>query len=251
MKPPQFESETINGHRLIHGESLAILREFNAGVFDAVVTDPPYCSSIRGGSHKQSSASKYTSSETVGKFPEFIGDGRDQRSFLLWCVLWLSECHRVCRDGSAAMIFCDYRNLAAMIDAVQASGWVFDGVVPWIKKNSRPRLGWFQTSFVEYVIVGRKGKTPTGQRTMGPAALSGMPPTKRQHQTQKPVDVVRQLLEFRSDWQKILDPFAGSGTTVLAANQIGRTVTAIEQSDHYLELMRGRVSEISNLKSEI
>jgi len=237
------DTVTIGPHTLRRGDCLPIMLEMPARSFNVVVADPPYCSAIRGGSQKQSSAKKYVTSDAARQFEEFAGDGRDQRSFLLWCTLWLSAAHRLVDDGGACLIFCDYRNLSAMIDAVQSGGFIFDGVIPWIKSNSRPRMGWYQTSRVEYVIVGRRGSTVADgfPRKLGPAYVSGMAPTRRVHPTQKPVDTLRQLIEFRADWKRVLDPFAGVGSTVLAGDSLGRSVTAIEMTDHYFGLMETTV----------
>jgi DNA modification methylase len=240
----------IGRHTVYHAEALATLRTMPPRSFNAVVADPPYCSAIRGGSQKQSSAKKYTTSDAARQFEEFLGDGRDQRSFLLWCTLWLSECWRVIDDGGAVLVFCDYRNLAAMIDAVQAGGLIFDGVVPWVKTNSRPRMGWFQTSRVEYVVVGRRGSTVSDARKLGPAALSGMAPQKRKHPTQKPVDTVAQLIAFRSDWARVLDPFGGLGTTAAACETLGRESVTIEQSGHYFEATCERLRDMIEPKPE-
>lgn len=242
---PNTQAETVGRHTLINGEALAVMRSMASRTFNAVVADPPYCSAIRGGSQKQSSATKYTTSDAARQFQEFLGDGRDQRGFQLWATLWLSECWRLIDDGGAVMVFCDYRNLAAMIDAVQAGGLIFDGVIPWVKSNSRPRLGWFQTSRVEYVVVGRRGSTVAegSPRKLGPATITGMAPAKRTHPTQKPVDTVAQLFAFREDWQRILDPFGGMATTAIAAESLGRSSTCIEQSDHYYGEAVKRVRE--------
>jgi len=241
---------TVGRHTLICGESLAVMRAMPSRSFNVVVADPPYCSAIRGGSQKQSSAKKYTTSDAARQFEEFLGDGRDQRSFLLWCTLWLSECWRLIDDGGAVLVFCDYRNLAAMIDAVQAGGLIFDGVVPWVKPNSRPRLGWFQTSRVEYVVVGRRGSTVSDVRKMGPACLHGMPPMNRTHPTQKHVDTITQLIAFREDWQRVLDPFGGFGTTACAAESLGRSSVTIEQSSHYFGLSVYRLRGVVNAVPE-
>jgi site-specific DNA-methyltransferase (adenine-specific) len=245
MIETQTETVHVGPHTLLRGDCLPLMLSMPPRSFDVVVADPPYCSAIRGGSQKQSSAKKYVTSDAARQFEEFAGDGRDQRSFLLWCTLWLGAAHRLTADGGAALIFCDYRNLSAMIDAVQSGGFIFDGVIPWIKSNSRPRMGWYQTSRVEYVIVGRRGSTVADgfPRKLGPSHVTGMAPTRRVHPTQKPVGTIRQLIELRADWLRVLDPFAGVGSTVLAGDQIGRSVTAIEMTDHYFGLMAETVRQ--------
>ena len=63
---------------------------------------------------------------------------------------------------------------------------------------------------------------------------------KRQHQTEKPLEVMRDMLRIVEPGGIILDPFAGSGTTILAAKLEGYSAVGIELSDHYAEEARLR-----------
>lgn len=233
----------IANQTLIHADSLRwMLDQPDSDPFDVVVADPPYCAATRGGRVGQSSATKYTSSDAKRQFAAFDGDSRDQRGFQLWTALWSGAAYRLTREGGALLAFIDYRNVAAMVDAIQAGGWCYDGVIPWLKNRGRPRLGWYQTSHTEYVVVGRKGATDRSQRRCGPAYVQSPAPSKRVHPTQKPVEVIASLLEFRNDWQRILDPFGGSATTAAAAMQLGRRATVIESNAEYYRLGCERIS---------
>lgn len=222
-------------HKLIHGDAVKVLQTLPESSFDCVLTDPPYCAATRGSNTRQSSATKYTSTDAVRQFVPFLGDSRDQRSFTRWCSIWMEECFRCVRAGGALLCFIDHRNLACVVDAVQIAGWDFDGIVPWLKPRGRPRLGWFQTSRSEFVVVGRKGSNDRQHRICGPAWLQASAPQTRVHPTQKPVDIFSELIRFREDWQRLCDPFGGSGTSILAADSLGRECVAIEKSAHYFE----------------
>lgn len=242
--PAPFPARTFGGrHRLIHGDCHQVLSTMPDDSIDCILTDPPYCAATRGGTAKQSSATKYTSSDAKTQYAPFMGDSRDQRAFFIWCSLWMGESHRVTRDGGAMLCFSDYRNLHCVVDAIQVAGWDFDGVIPWVKPRGRPRLGWFQTSRSEFVVIGRKGSNDRQHRVCGPAWLQASAPSKRIHPTQKPVEIFAELIRFRADWQRICDPFGGSGTSILAAEALGRTCTAIEKSRHYYEAAQTRLAE--------
>lgn len=96
---PPFEDL---GHRqyLANGSCLSLFQDVPAQFFDAIITDPPYSS---GGLHKGSRGKdpreKYRGSDAEILEPSFEGDQRDQRSWILWCSLWLEECYRVTRRG--------------------------------------------------------------------------------------------------------------------------------------------------------
>ena len=237
--PEPFE---LAGQTIIHGECCGVMRTMPAESFDVTLADPPYCMANKGNA-KSSSAAKYTSSSASRQFKAFDGDYRDQRSFTLWCAIWMSEAYRLTREGGAIICFIDYRNLCCVVDAVQAAGYSFDGVIPWIKKQGRPRCGWYQTSQSEFAVVARRGSVDKKQRKCGPKAVTASPPRNRIHPTQKPTEILKELIGFRSDWSRILDPFAGSGSTLIAAAELGRTATGIEMSRHYYDLACERVSD--------
>ena len=66
---------------------------------------------------------------------------------------------------------------------------------------------------------------------------------KRSHQTEKPLEVMREMMKIVEPGGIILDPFAGSGTTVLAAKQEGYPAVGIELSKHYANVAAKRVED--------
>ena len=106
------EVATGPGWELRRGDALAVLRTLPDELVDAVITDPPYSS---GGLHRAArmakTSKKYVDSRTATARPEFLGDNRDQRSFLAWCTLWLAECWRVSKVGAPICVFTDWRQL--------------------------------------------------------------------------------------------------------------------------------------------
>jgi site-specific DNA-methyltransferase (adenine-specific) len=234
---------------VVEGDCLDLLPSLPVGWFDAVITDPPYSS---GGAFRsdrsQPTDTKYQhGAETNRTYGTFSGDNRDQRSFERWCRLWMSDCLTATREGGILAVFIDWRNLSSMIDAVQVAGWVFRGVVPWHKgTDQRPRKGWFRAN-VEYVVMASNGPILTGHLAPGDCAdgviycrVNGQ---DKQHQTGKPVELMEQLIDFRPDITKVLDPFAGSGTTGVAAAKTDRQCLLIEQEPTYAAIARRRVAE--------
>ena len=65
----------------------------------------------------------------------------------------------------------------------------------------------------------------------------------RFHPTQKPLDVIQWCISLSPRSQSILDPWAGSGTTLVAAKALGKTVTGIEQNERYCEITAKRLSQ--------
>lgn len=230
----------LTRNKLIRGEAIQVLRKIAPDSFDVGLVDPPYSSAVSNG-FKVSTRFKY--SDRADLYPEFAGDHRDQRSFQLWVTLWSAELFRVVRSGGGLLTFIDYRNICPMIDAIQAGGWTFRGVIPWIKNNSRPQRGWFRASGVEFVVLANKGNQ-SKVNAYGPSFVQGQPPSRnRKHANEKPAEILKDLIAWRPDWNKIIDPFVGSGSIFVAANRMKRVALGIEYTEHFANVARGRLRE--------
>jgi DNA modification methylase len=69
------------------------------------------------------------------------------------------------------------------------------------------------------------------------------PDGKRQHPTQKPLDLMRWCIGLEPNIQTILDPFMGSGTTLRAAKDLGRKAIGIELEERYCEIAAKRLAQ--------
>ncbi len=229
---------------LRHGDAVVLLRELADESVDLVLTDPPYSS---GGQFKGDRSAATGSKYLSGYAPraDFDGDNRDQRSFLLWCSLWLADCWRVTAVGGSCLIFTDWRQLPTVTDAVQVAGWVWRGVVVWDKSagSIRPRPGF--SSAAEYVVWGTRG--PFSREVYLPGVISAPAPigTLRLHQTEKPLGLLERLVEVAPTGGLVLDPFAGSGSTLDAARNRGRHAIGFELNDEHLETAGLRLDQTS------
>ena len=238
--------ETIGDATLYLGDSLAVLGAMSEGDVDAVITDPPYSSggAFRG-DRAMDTKTKYLSSGSgnVEKTQDFGGDNRDQRSFHFWSSLWAAAALRVSKPGSPALFFTDWRQLPISTDDLQAGGWVWRGVVPWAKKTARPQMGRFSAQ-CEYVVWGSAGPMPL-ERDVGclPGFYEFAYPSDREHITQKPVELMRAMVEIVPEGATVLDPFMGSGTTGVAAVELGRKFIGVEQNEEYFSIACRRIEQ--------
>jgi site-specific DNA-methyltransferase (adenine-specific) len=231
------------------GDSLSVLQGLPDESVDLILTDPPYSS---GGLHRsdrtgQSTRSKYVQTGTLIQRPDFQGDHRDQRSYLAWCSIWLSECLRIVKPGRAALVFTDWRQLPITSDALQAGGFVWRGVIPWNKgRGVRPNLGW--SAQAEYLVWGSRGPLDLGHLVYLDGAIdAAIRLDEKHHMTGKPLGLIEQLLQVCPAGGTVLDPFAGSGTTLVAARRRGLRAIGVEISEEYCAVAESRLRQLSLL----
>lgn len=229
--------------QLFQGNALDIMKTLQVS-FDAIITDPPYASGGSTLSEKQkSTAEKYTSTKGRCPYPDFEGENMDQRSWTRFMREVLEAGRGICNPGAVCALFVDWRQLPALTDAMQWAGWTWRGTVVWDKLSSRPQKGRFRQQ-AEFVIWGSNGKLPIDRPVPvlpGLFRAANVSPVERQHQTQKPLPVMRELVKICIPGGRILDPFAGSGTTLEAARLEGYEAVGIELSEEIADGAKTRV----------
>ena len=227
---------------IIHGDALKVLREFAPNTFDAVITDPPYASGGRTQAEKNKSTDKKYSSMGESAPPPFDGDSKDQRSWTRWAAEWLYDARKVCKPGAPVCMFIAWRQLPAASDALQWAGLIWRGTAVWDKGNSRPQKGRFRQQ-AEYIVWGSNGDMPISRPVPClPGVFKYGNPQNRIHLTEKPLQLMRDVVKITEPGGRILDPFAGSGSTVLAAVLEGYSATGIEVTDAYAALSKERIA---------
>lgn len=245
--------DVIAGRSRFHvhlGDSLAMLASLPDGCLDALVTDPPYSSGgMFRGDRQKGTVEKYVNYEQRSEYADFAGDTRDQRSFLLWCTLWLAEAWRASKDGALIVLFTDWRQLPSTTDALQTGGWVWRGVVPWVKPPGtyRPSPGF--ANRCEYLVWGSRGAldvapSATGAFEMAAPRLNAG--EGKLHPTQKPVTLMTEALRPVRPDGLVCDPFIGSGTTGIAAVASGRRFIGAEVTPHYHAVAAQRIAEAAD-----
>ncbi|MDM7555038.1 DNA-methyltransferase [Xanthomonas fragariae] len=232
-------------NQLLQGDALTILPTLEANAFDALITDPPYASGgLTAAARARPPSTKYVQGGGAQLHADFVGDERDQRSHLKWMHLWLSECARVLKDGAPVLLFTDWRQLPLTTDALQIAGFTWRGITVWDKTEGvRPQLGRFRNQ-AEYIVWGSKGNMPLDRRApVLPGVIrESVRKADKHHLTGKPTELMRQLVRICEVGGRILDPFAGSGTTLAAAQEEQYSWTGIELTSHYAAVAAARLA---------
>lgn len=242
-------------HRLLCGDARkaedlgAVLQNEQA---DVVFTDPPYNVPIDG----------HVSGLGRARHREFAMASGEMSSaeFTAFLECSMKNAASVLRDGAIAFVCMDWRHVGELLAAGNAAFEELKNICVWNKTNAG--MGTFYRSKFELVFVFKKGTAPhvnnfglgdsgryrtnvwdyPGLTSVGP----GRSQTLEMHPTVKPVRLVADALrDCSSRGHLVLDPFAGSGTTLIAAHSCGRVARVVEYDPAYCDVIVRRYSAFS------
>ena len=239
---------------IIVGDSVhSVLPLLAPGSIDGLITDPPYSSggAFRGDRAAGTAVKYLQNNETnaAGELPDFHGDIRDGLAHLFWLQQALAFGWAAMREGGFCSIFTDWRQLAAAILAIQGANYTFRGVRPWLKPSGSYRQFYeFPHQDCEFCVWGVRGAVRVREKfdVSPPAPWMHRAPrgAEKRHQTEKPLQVMRDLVRVVPPDGIVLDPFAGSGTTLEAALIEGRRAIGVELSPEYAQVIAERLSVV-------
>lgn len=117
---------------------------------------------------------------------------------------------------------------------MKSHGFVAAETIVWQKTNPVPFNRKFKpVNAWEAIAVGKRPGTGFNGRNAHNAFVCKSPsPQQRIHPTQKPFPLMERLIAlFSNKADFVYDPFAGSGTTLIAANKLGRRALAYEKDE--------------------
>lgn len=201
---------------------------------DMILTDPPYNISVKNNFH------------TMGRFGIDFGDW--DKTFNL--TEWLSIALDKLKQGGNIIIFNSWKNLGDIGHYLKENDCLLKEQIVWKKTNPMPRnRDRLYVTSCEFAIWATKNKgwTFNRQRKNYENAVFEYPivsHNKRYHPTQKPVELMMDLIKIHTNQNDIvLDPFAGSGTTCVAAKKLNRRFLGFEIDCKYNDLANQRLNE--------
>jgi site-specific DNA-methyltransferase (adenine-specific) len=253
-----FYKSPNHDFNLLHGDTFELLQQFNFK-FDMIFADPPYFLSS-GGISVQSGKVVCVDK---GDWDKSMSQD-DIRSFNL---KWLSLCREKLKDNGTIWISGTYHNIFSVANCLTQLGYKILNVITWAKTNPPPNISCrYFTYSTEFIIWARKKeKVPhyynyelmkhiNGDTQMTDVwRLPAIAPWEKKctkHPTQKPLGLLSRIIMASTKpgaW--ILDPFAGSSTTGIAANLLGRRFLGIEQDEEFVKISKARREEIEDIKT--
>jgi DNA modification methylase len=242
----------LGRHEIICGDATdphvleRLMREDQARL---LLTDEPYNVKISG-------------NVTRGAHREFVmasGEMSD-REFHIFNDAWMAACRSHLHDGALFGSFIDWRGYPTVHAAATALGLSPVNLIVWVKTNAGmgsqyrsqhellPLFKIGTAAHVNNIELGKHGRwrsntwTYPGASSMGSDARRGL----QDHPTVKPVAMLEDaLLDMTNRDDIVLDPFLGSGSTLIAAEKTGRCCRGLELDPRYIDVILRRYNEVT------
>ena len=233
---PYYSDDSVT---IYHGDTLEVLDSLPDASVDVVIADPPYSSGTRQATDRKASG--------IPKRGE-----RWARSGIVWdtsystfgvshLLNWTGrKIRRVAAPGAHVYIFTDWRLYPTLALSIEWSGLFTNNLLVWDKGMYALGTNW--RSQHELIVFASNGPATELTSHDRGNVLYGKRISGGEHPTEKPGIVLSQLLEA-SGGQVALDPFMGSGSTLMAAKALGRRAIGIEIEERYCEMAARRLSE--------
>lgn len=225
---PYYQDESVT---LYHADSLEQMSKIENDSFDCVITDPPYTEEVHA--NARSSKGSLIGAGAID-FEHFTDDlldlafdqmGRVTKRWVISTLAW----QQAFRISQAAPPTLDFKRLGV---------WVKTTYAPQVLAD-RPSSAWESIVYMHKAgqVSSWNGGGKHGNHVGNIARPNG-------HPTAKPLELINFFVEmFTIAGDTVLDPFAGSGTTLLSARTLGRKAVGYEASEKYCELIASRLDQ--------
>ena len=247
----------LGKHRLMCGDATKIedvKKLLGAMKADLVFTDPPY--NVAHVSH-----------EKKGKFPteqgKILGDQQSQEDFEAFSEKVFANYHEIMKPGAVIYVCTGYTSYSLWYYEMLNAGFEFSSTLVWVKPSFSIGWGDYKKQYEQIMKAKRsKGKTKAqpimygwkkGERHYfygdnNESDVWEMPRkavTKMAHPTEKPEWLIMRAIKNSSRvGNAVVDFFGGSGSTLFAANKLGRACYLLELDPRWCDVIRNRWKKV-------
>ncbi len=260
----------LGDHRLLCGDSGSpedLDRLLDGGPVHLLNTDPPYnvrveprsnnaiaagLSSFQGTMHHQAAdldrhpeKSKPTHRKMRAKDRPLENDFMSDEDFRERLRAWFGNAARVLLPGRGFYIWGGYSNISNYPPALVEAGLYFSQCVIWVKEHPvltrKDFMGNHEWCFYGWREGAAHWFAPDINNATDVWSVKKVSPQKMVHLTEKPVELAALAMKYSSrPGETVLDLFGGSGSTLIAAEQMGRKARLVEIDPLYCDVIRMR-----------
>ncbi len=235
----------LGRHRLICGDSTegAVFEQLlEDRKVDLLFTDPPYNVDYYGGNRPTPESARPKRSR---QWKRIYSDNLNQDQYVEWLRAVFANARDFMSGGGAFYIWNGHRQFGPMHLMLEELGLKISCVITWAKESFAIGYGDYnqQTEFCLYGWLPAKGS----HKWYGPSNESTLwqvhrdPTRSYEHPTQKPLELAeRAIRNSTRGGELVLDTFLGSGTTLIAAERLGRVCYGVEIDPHYCDVIARR-----------
>ena len=217
-------------NQVIQGDCLEILPTIKEDFI--LVTDPPF----NIGYHYNS----YNDNMGADEYYEMLGEVFGGRKFVV--VHYPEEIYKIAfqiREFPEKVVSWVYNSNTAK----QHRDIAFFGIKPDFKKLGQPYKNPTDKRIAKRIADGKEAR---GYDWWNINQVKNVSKDKTSHPCQMPLEVMENIIKLLPKGILIVDPFAGSGTTLLACKNLGRNYIGIEISEEYIDIINKRLSSLQD-----
>ena len=212
---------------LYHGDAVEVLSELRPQSVNTVLTDPPFFMPAQ---------------QYAGRGGTWMRTWSDTSILATWWGVVVEAMTPVVKDDGHLLAFCDDASYPVFYPSIYTR-WPNLAALVWDKERPGMGTAWRMSS--ELIIAARKSSAHWSGGALG--TVFRHPPvhhSERLHPVDKPVGLLQSLIKPTTpEGGIVLDPFAGGGSTLLAARNLGRKSIGVELEERYCEVIAKRLDQ--------
>ena len=211
---------------IIHGDSTQVLKTLEKKSYDLLLTDPPYGMDFKSGWNDKKRIENDKITDTVNIFNNV-----------------LQKCSTLLKDDAHFYIFGNIEYINHIRPIIEKYLHL-KNILIWDRNviGMGDLKSYGKSYDIVYFGYNKTFKDLNGTRDRDVLCYNRVSPSKIEHPTEKPIELLEYLIKKSSnEGDKVLEPFAGGGSTLVACKNTNRKATGIEIDKTYYELIKSRI----------